>query len=323
MDRRSVVRGLAITIGGAMATVAKAQSRGGPIRILVGFPPGGGTDLLARLMAQRLQKHLNVPVIVENKPGAGGQLAAQSLKAAPPDGSTVMLTIEHTQVLVPLTMKVVGYDPIGDFAPLAGVATFSSCMVVSAQLPVTTMAQFRDWLHANPGKANFGVPAIGSVPQFSGFLVGRALGVEMTPVPYRGGAPLVTDLLSGQVPAAFGSVNDYLAHHRGGRMRILAVTGTRRTRSLPEVPTYGELGIQGLSRPTWTGFIGPKGLPEDFVARFTQAVMEVLREPDVEAQLAASGNDVEYRTPAEMQEWITTGLAHWGAVIRDAKFELQ
>ena len=293
------------------------------LRILVGFPPGGATDVVARILAEKLQPLLKQTVIVENKPGAGGMIATQLLKAAPPDGSTVMLTIDHSHVIVPLTFKAPGYNPLTDFTPLAGVASYYNVMVLSSTIGVKTAPEFGAWLKAHPNQANYGIPAAGSVPQFAGILVGKSLGTPMVAVPYKGGAPLVQDLLGGQVPAGFLSLTESIEHYRSGKMQILAVSGTTRAKAAPQVPTFQELGISGIDMNPWLAFFGPKGLPPEFVSRFDAAVATALADPDVVERLSKLGNVPTYATPAQLQEWVVKATQHWGAVIKESGYELQ
>ena len=302
---------------------ALAADYTGTIKVLVGFPPGGATDVIARIMGDKLRTVLGQPVIIDNKPGAGGMVATQALKAAPPDGSTVMLTIDHSHVVIPLTFKAPGYDPLHDFTPLAGVASYYNAMVVSSQLGVKNMAEFGAWLKANPGKNNFGIPAAGSVPQFAGILVGKALGTPMVAIPYKGGAPLVQDLLGAQVPAGMGSLTEYIEHHRAGKLVVLAVSGTTRAKAAPEIPTFQELGLKGIDKNPWLAFFGPKGMPKEFVDRFSAAVATVLRDPDVRERMLKMGNEATYATPEQLQEWVASATAHWGPVIKESGYVLQ
>lgn len=295
----------------------------GTIRVLVGFPPGGATDVVARIMAEKLRVTLNQPVIVDNKPGAGGMVATQQLKAAVPDGSTVMLTIDHSHVIIPLTFKSPGYDPLRDFTPLAGVASYYNVMVLSSGTGAKTPADFRAWLQANPGKANYGIPAVGSVPQFAGLLVGKALGTPMVAVPYKGGAPLVQDLLGNQIPAAFLSLTESIEHHRSGKMVVMAVSGTSRAKSAPDIPTFQELGIKGIDKNPWLAFFGPKDMPTGFVERFSQAVAASLADPEVVEKLSKLGNVASYATPVQLQDWVSSATYHWGPVIKESGFQLQ
>lgn len=307
----------------ALPGPAAAADPPGTLRVLVGFPAGGATDVVARILADKIKGPLKLNVIVDNRAGAGGMIATQQLKAAPADGSTVMLTIDHSHVIVPLTFKAPGYDPLKDFTPLAGVASYYNVMAVSSTLGVKTMAEFGAWLKANPGKASYGIPAVGSVPHFAGLLVGQSLGTPMVPVPYRGGAPLVQDLLAGQVPAGFLSLTESIDHHRGARMQVLAVSGPARARAAPDIPTFQEAGIAGIDKNPWLAFFGPKGLPPEFVERFSRAVADALADPEVVERLGKLGNVPTYAPPAQLQDWVSQATAHWGAVIRASKFELQ
>ncbi len=325
--RRRAVVALAAAAGSLGLHVAPARAQGqdyrGPVKIVVGFPPGGGTDVVARMLADKLKDVLGQSVVVENKPGAGGMIATQQLKASPADGSTLMLTIDHSQVVIPLTFRNPGYDPVRDFTPVAGVASYFNALAVAASLKVSTMQEYGAWLRANPAQANFGIPAAGSVPQFAGLALGKALGVKMVPVPYKGGAPLVQDVLAGQVPAGVGSLSEFIEHHRAGKLRVLAVSGTQRSRIAPDIPTFQELGLQGIDKNPWLAFVGPAGMPAPFVDRFASAVDQVLRMPDVAERLTKIGNEPAFARGPQLTEWITSATAHWGPVIRESGFELQ
>lgn len=302
---------------------AKAADYAGTVRILVGFPPGGATDVVARIVGEKLRVIMNQPVIVENKPGAGGMIATQQLKAASPDGSTIMLTIDHSHVIIPLTFKSPGYDPLRDFTALAGVASYYNVMALSSTIPAKTPTEFGAWLKANPGKANYGIPAVGSVPQFAGLLVGQSLGTPMVSIPYKGGAPLVQDLLGGQVPAGFLSLTESIEHHRSGKMHVMAVSGTSRAKSAPDIPTFQELGIKGVDKNPWLAFFGPKGMQTEFIDRFGRAVSTALADPEVVEKLSKLGNVATYANSTQLQEWVTSASLHWGPVIKASGFELQ
>jgi tripartite-type tricarboxylate transporter receptor subunit TctC len=327
VNRRRLASVAGLALAAAMllpGQPVQAADYNGTVKVLVGFPPGGATDVIARLLADKLKDVLNQPVLVDNKGGAGGMIATQQLKASPPDGSTVMLTIDHSHVVIPLTFKAPGYDPLKDFTPLAGVATYFNSMAVSSTLNVKTIGEFGAWLKANPGKANFGVPAPGSVPQFAALIAGKALGVaNPVVVPYKGGAPLVQDLLAGQVPAGVSSLTEYIEHHRAGKVVVLAISGTTRARAAPEIPTFQELGLKGIDKNPWLAFVGPKDMPKEFVDRFSRAVATVLRNPEVIERLAKLGNETAYATPEQLQEWIASATAHWGPVIRESGYQLQ
>ncbi len=303
---------------------ASAKPYTGTIRVLVGFPPGGATDVVARAILDKLGKAMGGQVfIVENRPGAGGQIAAQLLKAAPADGSTIMLSIDHTQVIIPLTIAAAGYNPVNDFTALAGVATYYNVLAVSASTGVKTMAEFGAWLKAHPKEANYGIPAPASVPQFIGHIIGKSFGVTMNSVPYKGGAPMVQDLLAGQVPIAIASMTELIEHHRAGKVRILASSGQMRSKIAPEIPTFQELGFSGIDKNPWLAFFGPRGLPADFVEQFDSAMKTVLAQPDLQERLAKIGNEVTPAPAREVQQWVADATRHWGQVIRESGFQPQ
>jgi len=311
---------------GAMAAAAigvpaaHAAEASGPLRILVGFPPGGATDIVARLLSERLKNLLGRTIIVANRPGAAGQIATQALKNAPADGSTVMLTIDHSQIIVPLTIATAGYDPVNDFTPIGGVAQYYNALGVTSGIGVKNMPQLKEWLAQNPDKVNFGVPAYGSVPQFAVHIIGESFGQELNSVPYKGGAPLVQDLIGGHIPAAIASMTELIEHQRAGRTVILATSGQQRNLTMPDIPTFGEVGVEGLDRNPWLAFFGPKGLSPEFVERFNKALHDVLAQDDIRARLAEMGNEVTPTTPQELQEWVVDGTEHWAGVIKRAGF---
>jgi tripartite-type tricarboxylate transporter receptor subunit TctC len=316
-------RWLAVITMAILPGLAVAQQDTRPIRVLVGFPPGGSTDVVTRILTDRLRESLGRPVIVENRPGNGGQVAAIQLKNAPPDGTTLMLSIDHTHVIIPLTFKEPGYEPLKDFTPLGGVAQYYNAMAASSKTGIRNLQELAAWLKANPGQANFGIPAAGSVPQFAGLIVGKALGVDMVPIPYKGGAPLVQDLIGGQIPIGFGSLTEMIDHHRAGRLRLLAVSGTQRARSAPDIPTFQELGLKGIDKNPWLAFFGPAGMPPAFVASFNAALRAALAAPEVRERFAPLGVEPAPTTPAGLREWLEEGLAHWGPVIRESGYVLQ
>jgi tripartite-type tricarboxylate transporter receptor subunit TctC len=308
----------------ASPLIAGAKPYSGTVRVLVGFPPGGATDVVARAIIEKLGPVMNGQVfVIDNKAGAGGQIAAQFLKSAPPDGSTIMLSIDHTQVIIPLTIAAAGYDPVKDFTPLVGVAEYYNVLAVSASIGVKTVAELGAWMKANPTKANYGVPAAGSVPQFIGYVIGQSFGVTMNSVPYKGGAPMVQDLLSGQIPIGVASMTELIEYHRAGKVRILASSGEVRSKSAPDVPTFREAGIQGIDKNPWLAFFGPKGMPEDFVEAFGKGVKTALSQPDLQERLAKMGNEVNPAPSKEVGQWVVDANRVWSKVIRDSGFKMQ
>jgi tripartite-type tricarboxylate transporter receptor subunit TctC len=240
---------LALATVGALG-VASAQTAK-PYKLLVGFPAGGGTDAIARLLGEKLKDELGAPVIVENKPGAGGQIAAQALKVAPADGHTLFLSHDHTITILPMVMKNPGYDSAKDFVPVAGFASFVNALAVSGGTPAKGFNEYVGWLRTNVdgkggGKGSVGIPAPASTPEFLVKVVGEKYKLDLVPAPYRGSAPMMADMLGNQIAAGVGSVPDFIENHKAGKVRVVAVLGGARQAALPDVPTFSELG---LSRP--------------------------------------------------------------------------
>lgn len=307
----------------AIPALAAAQADNRLMRVLVGFPTGGATDIVARILNDKMREVLGRPIIIENRPGNGGQVAAIRLKNAAPDGTTLMLTIDHTHVTIPLTFKEPGYDPLRDFSPIAGVAQYYNAMAASSQTGIRSLKDLAAWLKANPGQHNFGIPAAGSVPHFAGLIVGAALRVELVPIPYKGGAPLVQDLIGGHVPIGFGSLTDLIEHHRSGQLRVLAVSGTRRARAAPDIPTFQELGLKGVDRNGWLAFFGPAGMPHTLMTNINAAVRIAMETPEARERFATLGIEPSPTQPEGLRDWVEDALKHWGPVIRDSGYVLQ
>ena len=314
--------GLALTTA-AYAPWTGAQSHKA-MRLLVGFPPGGGTDAIARLLAEKLKTPLGESVIVDNRPGAGGQIAAQFLKSAPADGSTLFLTHDHTISILPQVVRNPGFDPEKDFVPVGGFATFVNCLAVSAATPAKSVAQYVDWVRQQgQGKSAVGIPAPASTPEFLVKLIGKQYQLDLVSAPYRGSAPMIGDMLGGQIPAGIGSVQDFLENHRAGKLRVIAVLGGKRQAALPDVPTFAELGLKGFEDLPYYGFFAPKGTPAAFIDQFSQALAKVVAQPEVRDQLVAMGLTVEYMTPAQLAKRERAYTAVWEKIIRESGFQAQ
>ena len=216
----------------ALSSAAVAQPAK-TIRILVGFPPGGGTDAIARTLAEKLKDELGTSVIVENRPGAGGQIAAHALKSAAPDGTTFFISHDHTISILPLVMKNPGFDPAKDFVPVAGFATFVNALAVSAATPAKNFNDYVAWVKSQGGKSAIGIPAPASVPEFLVKVIGDKYGLDLVSAPYRGSAPMMADMLSNQIPAGVGSVPDFIENHSAGKLRVVAVLGGARQARYP------------------------------------------------------------------------------------------
>ena len=231
---------------GMQSSHAAAYNKGKPVRLLVGFPPGGGTDAIARLLAEKMKDTLGTPVVVENRPGAGGQIAAQQLKAAPLDGSTFFVTHDHTISILPHVVRNPGYDPRTDFVPVAGFASFVNALAVSPSTGAKTFDEYVQWVRRQGGKSAVGIPAPASTPEFLVQLLGKRYELDLVAAPYRGSAPMLADVMAGQIPAGVGSVQDFIETHRAGKLRVVATLGGKRQAALPDVPTFGELGLKGF-----------------------------------------------------------------------------
>lgn len=316
-----LTRRVALLAALALGTgLAQAQSN---VRILVGFPPGGGTDAIARILAEKLQPELGQAVVVDNKPGAGGQLAGQALKAAPADGSTVFLSHDHSVSILPLTMKNPGFDPAKDFVPVAGFATFVNAVALSGGTPARDFKAWIDSVKAAGGKATVGIPAPASTPQFAVQVIAKRYGLDLVAAPYRGSAPMMGDMLGNQIPAGVGSVPDFIENHKAGKLRVVAVMGTTRQAALPEVPTFSELGIKGFEDMPYYGIFAPAGTPAAAVEKIGAAVQKVIALPDVREKLSAMGLTVGYMSGAELGKREAAYREVWARIIKDSGYQPQ
>ena len=304
----------------AAALPAWAQS-GKPLRVLVGFPPGGGTDAIARLLADKLKDALSMAVVVENRPGAGGQIAAQMLKSAAPDGLTVFLSHDHTISILPQVVKNPGFDPAQDFVPVGGFASFVNGLAVSGGTPAKTFAEYLAWVRAQGGRSAVGIPAPASTPEFLVQLLAKRYQLDLVSAPYKGSAPMMADMLGNQIPAGVGSVQDFIENHRAGKLRMVAVLGGKRQAALPDVPTFDELGMKGLEDMPYYGFFAPAGTPKAFGERFSGALAKVVALPEVHKPLVDMGLTVEPMTPEQLHARERAYTAAWKRIIEDSGFK--
>jgi len=309
----------------AVVTVASlGQAQAQPTtRLMVGFPAGGGTDAIARILAERLQADLGAPVVVDNKAGAGGQLAAQALKAAAPDGHTLFLTHDHSVSILPLTMKNPGFDPAKDFVPVAGFATFVNAVALSGGTPARDLTAWVDSVKAAGGKAAMGIPAPASTPQFAVQVIGRQFGLDLVAAPYRGSAPMMADMLGNSIPAGVGSVPDFIENHKAGKLRVVAVMGTQRQASLPEVPTFTEVGIKGFEEVPYYGNFAPAGTPKVTMDKLSMAVQKAIALPDVKDKLTAMGLTVGFMSGAELGKREVAYREVWTKIIQASGYQPQ
>jgi tripartite-type tricarboxylate transporter receptor subunit TctC len=315
--RHFAVLALALSCGWSVAQTAK------PIKLMVGFPPGGGTDAVARILADKLKDELGTSVVVENKPGAGGQLAAQALKTAPADGTVLFLSHDHTISILPLVVKNPGYEPAKDFAPVAGFATFVNAYAVSGGTPAKSFTDYVAWVKAQGGKGAVGIPAPASTPEFLVKVVGDKFKLDLVSAPYRGSAPMMADMLGNQIAAGVGSVPDFMENHKAGKVRVVAVLGAKRQALLPDVPTFGELGLGGLDDMPYYGIFAPVGTPQATINHFGAALSKVLTMPDVHDQLTKMGLTVGYMNSHQLEQRERAYTQVWTKLIKNSGFQPQ
>ena len=315
--RRDALIRLTLSVGAAWCAThsgrvaAQSPAR---VRLLVGFPAGAGSDAIARILAEPLREQLGVPVIVENRAGAGGQLAAQALKAADPDGSTLLVSHDHTISILPLFTADPGFDPAKDFVPVAGFASFVNAFAVSASTPARSFAEYVASVKRAGGKGSVGIAAPASVLELVVGSVAEHFKLDLVAAPYRGSAPMISDMLGGQIPAGLGSTPDFIEQHRAGKVRIVAALGPRRQPVLPDVPTFAELGLVGFEAMPYFGVFAPAATPPGTVDRLAAAVREATARPVVRDRLSSLGLTVDYLGPAAFAKRVADYSREWAAI---------
>lgn len=310
------------TLAATLALAVSAQAQvDKPVRILVGFPPGGSADMAARLMGERMALELKQPVVVDNKPGAGGRIAAEMLKNAPADGTTLMMAPVVVPVLAPLVFSKLQYNPTTDFAPVMQVANFQFGMSVNANHPAKTVPELLTWFKANGQQANFGSPAPGSLPHFFGVMVATGSGVDLLHVPFNGGAPLMNALLGSQVTTAIDTLVDQLEMHRAGKTRILATSGATRSPLLADVPTFAETGLKGVEGTGWFGLFAPAKAPTAALAQINAAANKALATPELRERFTKMGLEPAGGSAADLAATIKRDTDRWGPVVKASGFK--
>jgi tripartite-type tricarboxylate transporter receptor subunit TctC len=294
-----------------------------PIKLLVGFPPGGASDSLARLMAEKLRDQLKQNVIVENRPGVGGRIAAQAVKASSPTAQTYMIAPNATFVFQHLTypVSVLGYDMNTDFTSVARLTSYPMAMVVNSSLGVKNAKEYVNWLKANPSKNTFGTAGQGGDTHFNGLQFGKLAGIPMQVVPYRGNGPLVVDMLGAQILTGNMLAGDALQHVKSGKLNYIGVFAPQRSSLLPDVPTMTEQGFNTGGDDGWMGVWGPAKLPAAELERMQTAIKNVLASPEVKEILLSKFLQVsDYRSGADVDKTLQAELAHWGPIIKASGF---
>ncbi|WP_427913334.1 Bug family tripartite tricarboxylate transporter substrate binding protein [Ramlibacter sp. MMS24-I3-19] len=323
MQRRDF---LAATLA-ASATTAFAQGSGAyparPIRFVVPFPPGGGTDTTSRLIAEKFGSLLGWTVVVDNKAGAGGNIGLDFVAKSAPDGYTIGMGQASNLAINPSLYAKMPFDPLKDLTPIVSIAEQPVVLVVRADSPLKTFADFVQAAKANPGKVGLAQAGTGTVGHLAGELLHQRAGLRLLQVPYKGAGPAMTDLLGGQVDSYFGSAPSVMGQLAAGKVRALAVSSARRISALPNVPTIAEQGHAGFDATTWLGLVGPAGMPADAVERLNAETVKILARADVKDKLAQEGSEATPGTPQQFAAQIRAEHAKWGTLIREAHIRVE
>lgn len=325
VTRRGFLGALGVSVAGVSAAWAlplAAQPALRSARIVVGFPPGGSNDAIARLLADKLRGQYADALIVENKAGAGGRIGVEAVRHGTADGTVVLQTPGTILTLYPHIYRSLPYDALRDLAPVSTVCTFDFALVAGPMTPVRTLAQFIDWCKANPQRAVYGSPATGASPHFVGLMFAKAAGIDLLHVGYKGAAPAVQDLLGGQIPAYVGTLADVAPYLAGGRLRVLATSGTARAALTPDAPTFEEAGLKSVSVQEWYGMLMPAKTAPETVASLNQALRRVLRDPEVLERFAALNVDAAPMAPAAFAERIRVERERWAPIVRESGFTM-
>jgi tripartite-type tricarboxylate transporter receptor subunit TctC len=311
---------LVVIASALVSSLAQAQPRA-PARMLVGYPPGGAVDVLGRIFAEPMGEALARPVVVENRPGAVGQIAAELLKSATPDGGTLMVAPDATLIFRPQTLAKPPFDPLTDFAPVAHTGKWTFALGVHGGLPVKTLAEYLSWVKADAGRAIFASSGAGGSTHFFGVLLGQTTGVPLEQVSYKGAGPAILDVVAGHVPATVQPLGTLLAQGRAGKIAVLAMSGRERSPGAPEVPTFAELGYPGLTAEAWFGIFAPAATPAETVAKLNGAFVQAMRAPVVRDKMRGLDLEVREMSPAEFSNLVRADYARWGPVIRASGFK--
>ncbi|MGV2909433.1 Bug family tripartite tricarboxylate transporter substrate binding protein [Achromobacter sp. AGC25] len=320
MKRALLAAGLAIlALGGATGARAAWPER--PITMVVPFPPGGPTDLVARVLARQLTEQLGQTVLVENKGGANGNIGMQYAAAAKPDGYTVLYNTSSI-ALSPNLYRSLAFDPVKDFTPVSSTAVIPLVLLVHPSVPADSAQAFADYARRHPGKLSYGSAGAGNVTHLGALLLLRSLDIDAVHVPYRGSAPAMTDLVGGQVQMMTNTLNDSLGFIREGKLRALAVTSAARSAQLPDVPTVAETVAPGFEMGAWQGVVAPAGTPAPVIKRLNTEILRALQSPEMQKQLKAQGAQALGSTPQEYGAYIQSEIKRWGEVVKDANVKL-
>lgn len=315
MKAASVLAGVLALV--CIAPAGQAQTfPNKPITLIIGFAPGGPSDVMARVLSRKMEEVLKQPVIIENRTGAGGGLAANQVVRAPADGYTLLLATGSSLAINVSLYKNLGYDPEKDFEPISLVGEQTNVLYTHPSVPAKTLAEFVAYGKANPGKLSFGSGGIGTPAHLAGELLKIRAGFDYTHVPFRGTGPALQSVIGGHVPSAFNPPSPLLPHIQSGAIRAIAISTLRRTPALPDTPTIAESGYPGFDAATWHAVVAPAGLPKDIAARLSYAIRETLKEPANQKAFAELGVDVVNSTPDELRAYIKSEIPKWAEVVR-------
>jgi tripartite-type tricarboxylate transporter receptor subunit TctC len=320
MQPTSLLTRRALLASVAAATVpAWAQTSDYPnkaVRVVVGFTAGGTTDILARGVTQKLSERFKQPFVIDNKPGAGGNLGTEIAARAAPDGYTLIVASVGPIAVNPSLFKKLNVNPLTDLVPVVQLADVPNVLVVHPDVPARTLDEFIAYAKANPGQLNYGSTGIGTSSHLSGFMLGHRTGAETTHIPYKG-AEALKDLLAGRVQFMFATIPSVIQHIQAGKLRAIAVSSANRSRSLPDVPTVAEKGFPGFEAGSWFGFFAPRGTPEPIVTLLNKAVNDAL--PALEAQMIREGADPVGGTPAQFAQFVQKEYEKWKGIVRESR----
>jgi tripartite-type tricarboxylate transporter receptor subunit TctC len=315
---RRVLGGVAAVWLTGLSIIAHAQDYPTrPVRIVVAFTAGGTTDILARSIGQQLSERLGQPFVIENKPGAGGNIGTEAVVRSAPDGYTLIIDSVGPIAVNPTLYKGLSYNPLTDLVPIVQIADVPNVLVVHPSLGVKNFAQFIAYAKANPGKLNYSSTGIGTSSHLSGYMLCKRVRIDATHIPYKG-ADALNDLLSGRVQFMFATIPSVIGHIQAGKLVPIAVSSVKRSRSLPDVPTVIEGGIPGFEAGSWMGFFAPKGTPEAVTTQLNKTVNEILAVPTIEKQLIREGADPVGGTPGEFGQFVQREYEKWKLIVREA-----
>lgn len=322
LARRRFIQLLGIVLAGAAHRGASGQAfPAKPIRIIVPYPPGGTTDVLARILGQRMTEHMGQPVIVDNRGGGGGNIGTEAVARSAPDGYTLVLGTVATHGVNSHVSKKIPYDPIADFAPIAALVQNIICVAANPALPVQNIRELVDYAKQNPGRLSFASSGTGTPHHLAGEFLNQLAGISMVHVPYKGATPAVLDTITGQVQIGFLSLATALPHIKAGKLRLLAVVEGTRASAMPDVPTVGET-VKGFEISSWLGLFAPAGTPPAVIQKLNAEVLRTLNHPETRASLEAQGLNIVVNSPEQFAAQVKLDYERWGKLIKSVGVQL-